>query len=157
MYKYISKSEDDTGKLAKIISKYVDNGILISLKGEMGAGKTAFTKKFAKALNIQDYVTSPTFSLVNTYSGYKELNHLDLYRLEYEEEVESIDIDTYYYPDGITIVEWAERASTYLPKYYIEIKINKIDDTQREFVIEGRNELEKKLIERLKNNENIKH
>ncbi|WP_099202970.1 tRNA (adenosine(37)-N6)-threonylcarbamoyltransferase complex ATPase subunit type 1 TsaE [Miniphocaeibacter massiliensis] len=157
MFKYISKNEIDTNKFAKAISKYIDNGTLISLNGEMGAGKTTFTKMFADALNIQNYVTSPTFSLVNSYNGDKELNHLDLYRIEDESEVESIDIDTYYYPDGITLVEWAERASSYLPKYYIEIKINKVGDTQREFVIEGKNKLENKLIERLEKDENIKY
>ncbi len=157
MFKYISKNEEDTEKLAIAIANNVKNGTLISLNGDMGAGKTTFTKSFAKALNILEYVTSPTFSLVNSYYGIKELNHLDLYRIEQEEEVESIDIDTYYYPDGVTIVEWAKRASSYLPKYYIEIKINKVGETEREFLIEGRNTLENKLIERLEKDENIKY
>ena len=115
----------------------------------MGAGKTTFTKMFAEALNVENYVTSPTFSLVNTYYGSKELNHLDLYRLEDELEVESIDIDNYYYPNGVTIVEWADRAKSYLPRNYIEIKINKVDNNKREFIIEGRNKMEKKIIEGL--------
>lgn len=150
MFKYMSNNENDTKLLAGKIADNIDNGTVISLNGEMGAGKTTFTKAFAEFLSISDYVTSPTFSLVNTYYGNKELNHLDLYRLEDESEVESIDIDTYYYPDGITIVEWAERAINYLPRDYIEIKINKLGNNSREFVIEGRNKLENKLIERLK-------
>lgn len=149
MYKYISKSEDDTRKLAKKLAEIVKNGMVISLNGEMGAGKTTFTKMFAEALNVENYVTSPTFSLVNTYYGSKELNHLDLYRLEDELEVESIDIDNYYYPNGVTIVEWADRAKSYLPRNYIEIKINKVDNNKREFIIEGRNKMEKKIIEGL--------
>lgn len=150
MFKYISNNENDTKILASKIAGNINNGTVISLNGEMGAGKTTFTKSFAEYLNINDYVTSPTFSLVNTYYGDKELNHLDLYRLEDESEVESIDIDTYYYPDGVTIVEWAERAINYLPRDYIEIKINKLGDNSREFIIDGKNKLENKLIERLK-------
>lgn len=150
MYKYISKNEKDTNEFAKKISKALKKGYVISLKGEMGAGKTTFTKMIADSLNIRDNVTSPTFSLVNTYYGDVELNHLDLYRLEEESEVETIDIDNYYYPSGVTIVEWAERASNYLPRNYIEISINKLGETEREFIIEGRNKIEKELIERLK-------
>ncbi len=149
MFKYISNNEEETKILACRIADNIDNGTVISLNGEMGAGKTTFTKSFAEYLNIIDYVTSPTFSLVNTYKGDKELNHLDLYRLENEDEVESIDIDTYYYPDGITLVEWAERAGNYLPRDYIEIKIVKMGNNTREFIIEGRNKLENRLIERL--------
>lgn len=149
MFKYISNNEEETRILAYRLAEIIEDGMVISLNGEMGAGKTTFTQMFSKALNIDDYVTSPTFSLVNTYYGDRELNHLDLYRLEEAEEVESIDIDNYYYPSGITIVEWAERAKNYLPRDFIEIKIEKIDDNKREFTIEGRNRLEKKIIEGL--------
>lgn len=149
MFKLISNNEEETKIIARRISGNLKNGTVISLIGEMGAGKTTFTQGLAEGLNIKNYVTSPTFSLVNVYYGDKELNHIDLYRIEEEVEIETIDIDNYYYPDGITVVEWAERAEYYLPKEIIEIIINKIDEDKREFIILGRNALEKNLIERM--------
>lgn len=150
MLKYISSNEEDTNRFAKDIAKNIKNGVVISLVGEMGSGKTTFTQGLASGLNVKDYVTSPTFSLVNIYNGDRELNHIDLYRIENDLEVETIDIDSYYYPKGITVVEWAERAKDYLPREYIEIFINKIGNEKREFIILGKNKLEEEIIERLK-------
>ncbi len=149
MYKFNSNSLEDTNEFAKILSMGLNKGSVISLVGDMGAGKTTFTQYLLKQLGVLDYVTSPTFSLVNTYYGDFEINHLDLYRMENEVEMETLDIDLLFYPDGITIIEWAERAKSYLPRNLIEIHIEKTSTTGREFSILGNNREEKKLIERL--------
>ena len=115
----------------------------------MGSGKTTFTQYLLKYLQVEDYVTSPTFSLVNTYDGKFTINHMDLYRLEKEKEIETLDIDTLFYPEGITIIEWAERVESYLPRNMIEIFINKTSLNERKFIIKGNNREEKRLIKEL--------
>ncbi|MDU8954314.1 MAG: tRNA (adenosine(37)-N6)-threonylcarbamoyltransferase complex ATPase subunit type 1 TsaE, partial [Streptococcus sp.] len=110
------------------------------------------TKSIAKSFGIEESVTSPTFSLVNTYYGDVELNHIDLYRLEDEMEIESLDIDELLYPEGITIIEWASQAQSYMPRNLIEIYIEKTCDVSRKIRIDGNNKREKEIIEELNEN-----
>lgn len=149
MFEFESKNLDDTKDFAILISKTLLPGNVISLVGEMGSGKTTFTQYLLKYLQVEDYVTSPTFSLVNTYDGKFTINHMDLYRLEKEKEIETLDIDTLFYPEGITIIEWAERVESYLPRNMIEIFINKTSLNERKFIIKGNNREEKRLIKEL--------
>ena len=114
--------------LAKKIAENLQNGDVISLIGDLGAGKTTLVQFLAKELGVDDYVTSPTFSIVNIYDGEYQINHLDLYRLEDSSELEQIDYETYFYPDGITFIEWAKMGGDYLPDDMIEIEIMQIDD-----------------------------
>ena len=151
MFKYISENLKDTEKFGEKLAKSLKKGDVISLIGDMGAGKTTLVQTIGKTLGIDDYITGPTFALVNTFYGDIELNHLDLYRMEDSREIESIDIDNYVYPYGISIIEWAERAKEYMPRNLVEIYIDKLGENKREFTIKENNKREKEIIEEIEN------
>lgn len=119
------KNLEDLKCFAKKLAPLLTEGDVISLIGDLGAGKTSLVQFIAKELEVEDYVTSPTFSIINIYEGKYELNHLDLYRLENEDELLQLDYESYFYPDGISFIEWAEKGGSYLPKEMIEICITK--------------------------------
>ena len=121
----------------------------ITVNAGPGTGKTTFTKFLGKNLGIGEDITSPTFNLVNLYSGKFEFNHMDLYRIDSPEELYQIDYENYFYPDGITVIEWAENADYLLPKNLIELEILKISENSRKIVIKGNNKRELEIIEEL--------
>jgi len=124
--KYISKSENQTFEIAKDFSKTLKAGDIIALSGDLGAGKTAFVKGVAHGLGCKDIVSSPTFTLVNEYTGtLYMLFHFDVYRLT-NVTTENCDwIDEYLFSDGICIIEWADNLLDILPEKYIKINITK--------------------------------
>lgn len=132
-YKYTSRCEEDTLELAENIESEKFDGMVICLNGELGSGKTVFVKGFAKALGIQETVTSPTFSLVKEYhDGEMSLFHMDVYRME--DSKENFGLDDYLNQDGICIIEWPEMIEEQLPEERLDIKIKVIDDDVRVFV-----------------------
>lgn len=132
----------------KKLAKELKFGDVISLKGDLGAGKTTLVQFVAKELGVEDYVTSPTFSIVNIYEGQQKIYHMDLYRLEDPEELEQIDFENYFYPEGITFIEWAEKGGYYLPEDMIEISIE-IGLNKRIIYIEENNIRAKEIGEKL--------
>jgi tRNA threonylcarbamoyladenosine biosynthesis protein TsaE len=132
-YKYTSRCEEDTLELAENIESEKFEGMVICLNGELGSGKTVFVKGFAKALGIQETVTSPTFSLVKEYhDGEMPLFHMDVYRME--DSKENFGLDDYLNQDGICIIEWPEMIEEQLPEERLDVKIKVIDDDVRVFV-----------------------
>ena len=106
----ISHSPEETEALGETWGREAESGLVIGLCGDLGAGKTQLVKGIARGLGITDRVHSPTFTLLNVYSGGRlNLNHLDLYRLESREQVIAAGLEEYFYPAGVTVVEWAER------------------------------------------------
>lgn len=154
MFKKIAKNLTETENIAKSIANAVkNNGCLICLYGDIGAGKTALTKLIAKHLEIKEKVTSPSFVILNEYhSGLIDLYHFDLYRLE-EEGVASILDEIREYTeskDALALVEWAEFSSDELPDDRIEITIKYIDETEREFEFNAFGDYCKKILEEIK-------
>lgn len=124
--------------LADKLIPYLENGKVYTLNGDLGAGKTTLVSLIANKLNVQETPTSPTFSLVNIYNGDMIINHLDLYRLESPEEIESFEYEEYFYPeDSITFIEWPERALEYLPRDVVKITIKLAEDGTRLVDIDG--------------------
>ncbi len=123
---YISKSETDTKELAYALSKYLKKNDIVVLNGELGSGKTAFMQGVAKYFNIEDQITSPTFTIVNEYLTNDNLNiyHFDVYRIEDEIEF-SEQIGTDYFENGICFIEWGNIIQNLLPKNTIYIDIQK--------------------------------
>ena len=120
-FKYTSRSVDDTVRIAQDIESEKFPNMVICLYGELGSGKTVFTKGFASAMEIEETITSPTFNIIKEYtSGELPLYHMDVYRLN--GKVEELGIEDYYDKGGITIIEWADMIEDYLPKERLDIK-----------------------------------
>src|SRR5215472_7681612 len=110
MATYISNSPVETEELGEEWGRAAKSGLVIGLSGELGAGKTQLVKGLARGLNISERVHSPTFAIINMYTGGRlPLFHLDLYRLETPNQIDSAGIEEYLNPDGVTVIEWAER------------------------------------------------
>lgn len=132
-YKITAYSEDDTIELAQNIESEKFPNMVICLYGDLGSGKTLFTKAFAKANGIDDNITSPTFTIIKEYTGELKLFHMDVYRLS--DIKQDIGIEEYFTKRGVTIIEWADLIEDILPKNRLDIKIKIIDENTRQFVI----------------------
>ena len=134
--KMISRCEKDTFALAADVAKTLRAGDVILLHGELGAGKTTFTKGLAKALGIEETVTSPTFNYVKEYQGGRlPLFHFDMYRVSDADEVYELGLEEYFYRGGVVVVEWnkfdgIERA--------IEVSIRSLGGDVREIEIDDK-------------------
>ena len=130
MFEYKSISPEKTAMLATKIADIIKPGTVICLNGDLGAGKTLFVQNLARALGVGGDVTSPTFNLMNIYEGKMKIFHFDLYRLEQEYELEEIGFYDYVEePDGLVLIEWAEKFVDCLPDNYISLEIQR---TERE-------------------------
>ena len=134
-YKITTYSENETIELAQNIESEKVPNMVICLEGDLGSGKTVFTKGFAKALEITEEVTSPTFNIIKEYTtGEMPLYHMDVYRLD--GNVEELGIEEYYTKKGVTIIEWADMIPDYLPEKRLDIKIkNSSEDEDKRIII----------------------
>ena len=128
--KVITSSREETLAVATEFAKTLKAGDVVLLDGEMGAGKTLFSKGVALGLGIEDEVTSPTYAYMNDYDG--RLFHYDCYRIESVEQAERLGLVDYFYAGGICLVEWSQNIAPLLPKVVKRVRISKISDTQRE-------------------------
>ena len=132
----VCNSEEETMNLAKNIGDITKPGDIICLRGELGAGKTHFVKGFVTAFGISpETVSSPTFSIIQEYSGSIPVYHFDFYRLESAQEALEIGAEEYFYGDGVSIIEWPERIESLLPDGIKEIQISSINKTTRKITI----------------------
>ena len=123
---YCSNSERDTEEWGRRLGERVAPGTVIAYTGDLGAGKTAFTRGLAKGLGCTDRVTSPTFTIVNEYhDGRLPFYHFDVYRLSCEEEMDDIGYEEYFFGDGVCLVEWAELFPDLIPKEAIWLTVEK--------------------------------
>ncbi|MCI8588445.1 MAG: tRNA (adenosine(37)-N6)-threonylcarbamoyltransferase complex ATPase subunit type 1 TsaE [Bacilli bacterium] len=128
-YKITSRSEGDTIELAENIESEKFPNMVICLIGDLGSGKTVFTKGFAASLGIEEAITSPTFNIIKEYTtGEMDLYHMDVYRLD--GKVEELGIEEYYQKNGVVIIEWADMISDHLPEERLEIKIRISEDSE---------------------------
>ncbi len=133
-YKITTYSEEETIELAQNIESEKFPNMVICLIGDLGTGKTIFTKGFAKALEIDEEVTSPTFNIIKEYnSGEMPLYHMDVYRLD--GKVDDLGIEEYYNKKGITIIEWADMIPEYLPDKRLEIKFKLSNEDENKRII----------------------
>lgn len=121
-----TRSPEDTDRLAWAIASLLGPGDVVALIGPLGAGKTRFTQALFKAWGAEDYVRSPSFTLVNEYEGKLPLVHMDLYRINQPPDIEDLGYEEYFYGKGIVVVEWADRAEDYLPDDHIRLVFEKI-------------------------------
>ena len=122
----ISHNEMELIALGKQLGKLLEKQDVIILSGDLGAGKTTFTKGIAKGLGIDQMIKSPTYTIVREYEGRLPLYHLDVYRIG--NDPDSIDLDDFLFGDGATIIEWGELIETSLSDAYLKIFIRKLED-----------------------------
>lgn len=141
---YISRSAEETiGFGGQFAQGQLQIGSVIVLRGELGAGKTQFTKGIAHAFGLDEHeLSSPTFSLANEYEGRFDTGasfifyHLDCYRFEKPEELLELGVEEYLYPkNGICVIEWPERIEEYLPKDRIEVVFDVLSPSERKIII----------------------
>ncbi|MBR5438643.1 MAG: tRNA (adenosine(37)-N6)-threonylcarbamoyltransferase complex ATPase subunit type 1 TsaE [Clostridia bacterium] len=130
---YISNSVYETQEIAKNYAKTLNKGDVVILDGEMGAGKTAFTKGLALGLGITSEITSPTYAYLNEYDG--KLYHYDCYRLTSGEDAEALGLTDYFYLDGICVIEWAQNIESALPKKVKTVTIEKLSENTRKIIL----------------------
>ncbi len=118
-----TQDADETIALGVRLGSLLGPNDVIALRGDLGAGKTTLTRGIAHGLGLDADIHSPTFNLIHEHSGIVPLYHVDLYRLETEEDVETLGIDEYLYGGGVSVIEWAERMTGLLPASRVDIEI----------------------------------
>lgn len=139
MEKFLSRSEAETRDIAKNFAKRLTPGSIVALIGDLGAGKTAFTKGLAEFFEVKSDVSSPTFTVVNEYNGRLDIYHFDAYRLENVTADDCDWMDDYFFGDGVCVIEWAQNIQRVLPTGYFKVRIEKCPqkgDSVREILIE---------------------
>lgn len=140
-------SEEETKQIAKDLGSKLTSPIVITLEGDLGAGKTTFTKGLGKGLGVERVITSPTFTIIKEYTGRLPLYHIDAYRLEYSEE--NLGIEEYILSDGVTVIEWAQFIDDLIPADKLEIKINYLGEDKREIIFKTENNQIQDIIKQL--------
>ena len=134
MVKIYLEDENKTKEIGYKLGNLLTPGSVICLIGDLGAGKTTMTQSLAKALEVDGYITSPTFTIVNEYEGKMPLYHFDVYRLDDISELENIGFYEYT-EDCVSIVEWADKFLDELPDETLWIYLTRIDDTSRSITL----------------------
>lgn len=147
----VTHSPEETAHLAGTIGKIIREGTVICLDGELGVGKTLFVRALARTLGVESDVTSPTFNLMNIYEAACPIVHFDLYRITSEEELE--DIGFYEYAEateGIVLIEWAEKFPDAMPADHLSVRIEALNDEERQFTFVAKGKKSRALLEELK-------
>lgn len=143
-YEMVTTSEVTTKEISAKLGRVLQAGDIITLEGDLGAGKTTFTKGLAEGLGVRRVVTSPTFTIMKQYEGRLPLYHIDAYRLEHSEE--DIGFDEYFYGLGVSVVEWAMFIEDYLPEARLAIALEFVDETTRKITFTPTNEHYEQVI-----------
>ncbi len=132
----ITRSEKETFEVGVDLGRNSSEGDIFALTGELGSGKTVLAKGIAGGLNIEEEITSPTYTLMEIYNGEKDLYHFDLYRIDCIEEFDLFHFEEYWYGKGISVIEWADRAGDKIPHRAIKVNLEYIDSNRRRILIE---------------------
>ncbi|MDP2921752.1 MAG: tRNA (adenosine(37)-N6)-threonylcarbamoyltransferase complex ATPase subunit type 1 TsaE [Candidatus Omnitrophota bacterium] len=134
----ITNSAEETMAIGEKLAKKLMPGDVVALYGNLGSGKTTFTKGIGRGLGVKDpsRINSPTFVLIKEYRGRVPVCHIDLYRLDDLKDIEDLAIEEYIYGDWVTVIEWAEKMECLLPEKRISVKLKLKSGDKREVVIE---------------------
>lgn len=145
----VTNTPEETIELGARIAGKLGPGDLVALVGDLGAGKTVFVKGLAKGVGVEDYlhVNSASFVILKEYKGDRDLYHFDVYRLDQASFSETLDHEKYFYSEGITAVEWADKIRDILPEEYLEISIEHAGETERKFLFRPVGERFERLME----------
>ena len=146
-WKVVTDSPLQTQRLAEMIGRILSAGSLITLSGDLGAGKTTFTQGLARGLGIEKRVTSPTFTIMKEYKGRLPLYHIDAYRLEDIDQ--DLGFEEYIDGDGVCVIEWADFIENVLPQDKLSINLTINDDDSRMLVFTADGERYEEVLDRL--------
>ena len=132
-----SNSAAETEAIGEKTAKYIKPGMVIAMRGDLGAGKTAFVRGLARGMGLKVRVTSPTFAIVNEYLGETSLYHFDMYRLTSAEDLFDIGWEDYIRAGGVCVVEWSEIVAEAIPEDAASVTIRHLGETAREITTEG--------------------
>ena len=132
-FKITTRSEMETIEIAQNFESAKFPNMIICLDGELGSGKTMFTKGIANALGIKESITSPTFSIIKEYEGELPLYHMDVYKLD--GNTEGVGIEEYFTKGGVVVIEWADSIKDILPEERLHIKFKVIDENKRVLIL----------------------
>ena len=132
-FEFNSNKPEDTMNFSKQLATFLRPGDVITLEGDLGAGKTTFTKGLAQGLEIKKNVNSPTFTIIKEYQGRLPLYHMDVYRVE--DSFEDLGFDEYFEGDGVSVVEWAHLIEDQLPQELLAIQIYLADNDSRRIIL----------------------
>ncbi|MGM0855184.1 MAG: tRNA (adenosine(37)-N6)-threonylcarbamoyltransferase complex ATPase subunit type 1 TsaE [Bacillota bacterium] len=132
-FEIITTSPEETGQFAEKLAANLNPGAVLTLEGDLGAGKTTFTKGLAKGLGVTKTVNSPTFTIIKEYRGRLPLYHMDVYRLD--DSFEDLGFDEYFEGEGVTVVEWAHLIQDQLPEELLSLSIYREGDSTRRIVL----------------------
>ena len=139
LIEFISAAPEETVVFGERFANNLNPGLVIAINGCLGAGKTCFVKGIARGLGIKKNITSPTYTIMNEYSGRIPLYHIDAYRLNGDEDFESTGACEYFYMNGITVIEWSERIPNSIPADAVKVHIEVTGSQNRLIRIEGLN------------------
>lgn len=152
MFSVVTSSREQTWRTGQMLGSHLEPGDIVCLYGDLGAGKTSFSYGIALGLEVKDqYITSPTFTFVNEYKGRIPFYHIDLYRLKDPDELEGIGFEEYIDSDGVTVIEWAERAEDELPDERLSVYLSYVNEHSREIGFLAEGERYEKLLHDLRN------
>ncbi|WP_406685900.1 tRNA (adenosine(37)-N6)-threonylcarbamoyltransferase complex ATPase subunit type 1 TsaE [Rossellomorea vietnamensis] len=132
-FEIMTNSPEETGRFAEKLAGLLKPGAVLTLEGDLGAGKTTFTKGLAKGLGVTKTVNSPTFTIIKEYKGRLPLYHMDVYRLD--DSFEDLGFDEYFEGEGVTVIEWAHLIKDQLPKELLSLSIYREGDSKRRIVL----------------------
>lgn len=143
----ITYTAEETKRIAKKLAFLLSSGDVITLEGDLGAGKTTFTKGIAEGLGVKEMITSPTFTIIKEYTGNIPLYHMDAYRLEHSEE--DMGFHEYFNGEGVSVIEWAQFIADYLPEERLNVKIDYLGENKRKITFSPQGNYFKKLVNHL--------
>ncbi|MFA5637519.1 MAG: tRNA (adenosine(37)-N6)-threonylcarbamoyltransferase complex ATPase subunit type 1 TsaE [Anaerovoracaceae bacterium] len=133
---YLAENEEETKNLGLQFAEHLKPGFVIGLIGDLGAGKTTFAKAVAEGLGIEDTVTSPTFTIIKEYyDGRLPFYHFDVYRLKSTEEIINLGCEEYFYGEGVTVIEWADKILDLLPEDAIIVEFKSTDNKDERLIM----------------------
>ena len=141
-----SHSPGETRRIGASLGRHVEAGDVLLLCGELGAGKTCLTQGIARGLGIEGYVRSPTFVLVSIHQGRLPLYHIDIYRLDHVAEVLDLGLDEYLEGDGVSVIEWADKALEAFPQPFLLVTLDFDGEKERLIRLEPRGERYERLV-----------
>lgn len=145
---------EETEMMGKVIARILERGTVVCLDGDLGAGKTTLTQFIARDFGVNEYVTSPTFTIIKEYEGKLPFYHMDVYRIESEDDMYDLGFEEYIYSDGVTIIEWSNNIINMLPENKINIYIQRGHGDTRILNITGKGQVYDTLVGELKKHEN---